>query len=133
MRPQRSEFVHRLDLFAPLLTALSAGYYGFLAGLATADAGGTVPLWIAFVWVLRAAFALSLLAILACFVPSARARMLYFASAAVLSLGCGGILVWDLLDATHAVAAHPILLAILAVWNGWAAWTTLRPPLRLLA
>lgn len=133
MRPQRTDLVHQLDLFAPLVAALCAGYYGFFAGLETSDGSGTVALWLAFVWVLRVACILSLLALAACFVPSTSARALYIASAAVLAVGCGGILAWDLLDDAHAVAAHPLLLALLALWNGWVAWTTLRPPVSRLA
>jgi hypothetical protein len=130
MRPQRTDLDFRLDPFAPLIAALCTGYYGFLAGLDTADASGTVALWIAFVWVLRAACAFSLVALLACFTASPLARVASVASAVVLAVGCGGILVWDLLDDAHSVAAHPFLLGILAIWNGWVAWTTARSTVR---
>lgn len=123
------------SVIGSLIGAVTFGYYGFFAGLSTeivdsVGAATTVPLWIAFLWVLRGSSIL--------FLASAGLACLRAPGTALISGLCGlaataglaGIFIWDLLDNQYTVACHPLLLLILIAWNGFGSITSMREALR---
>jgi len=118
------------DLLGPLISTVLFGYYGFVAGLDTTGSGGEpIPLWIAFVWVLR----LSAVLFGLCLVLAARGNpkelLWYGIAGAVATAGLAGVFLWDLAD-PNSLAVSPIILLLFIAWNGYSSVATIRDALR---
>ncbi|MFM7260845.1 MAG: hypothetical protein ACKO3W_09615 [bacterium] len=114
------------DGFAPLLSAVIFGYYGFLAGLDTHGSDGEpIALWITFVWVLRAATVLYA----ACAVLAWRGRpgaeLAYGVVSALATAGLAAVFVWDIASPDNT-AVHPLIMVVLLLWNGYGAYGSIR-------
>lgn len=119
------------DLLAPLISLALFGYYGFFAGLETADSSGaTVPLWLGAVWILRLVTLLFAATIALALTKSERSELAYGAAGLAATLGLLVILVWDQLDTANRTAFHPLLLVVFILWNGFGSISTLRAALR---
>jgi hypothetical protein len=119
------------DLLAPLISLVLFGYYGFLAGLDTADSSGTtVPLWLGSVWILRVVTILFAATIVLALQAHPWSELAFGAAGLAATLGLLVILAWDQLDTSNATVFHPLLLAVFIIWNGFGSISTLRAALR---
>ena len=122
--PARSSYAP--DSFAPLLSALIFGYYGFIAGLSTHGANGEpIALWIAFLWVLRAATILYVICTVLAWRRRPGAELAYGLCGLGATAGLAVIFVWDLIS-PDSTAVLPLLMAVLLVWNAYSSIGTMR-------
>jgi hypothetical protein len=123
-RPSAERFA---DLLAPLISFVLFGYYGFLAGLETADSSGaTVPLWLGSVWILRIVTILFAATIGLALLDHPWSELAYSVAGLASTLGLLVILVWDQLDTANRTAFHPLLLVVFILWNGFGSISSLR-------
>lgn len=120
----------RADVFGPLISTVLFGYYGFLAGLSThGSSGEPIPLWIAFLWVLRGSTVLFAICLVLAIRGSRRELLWYGVSGALAAAALAAVFVWDLAD-PNSLAVHPVIMLILIVWNGYGSVQTIRDALR---
>jgi hypothetical protein len=131
MRPQTSTLApeEAPDPFGPALSALIFGYWGFLDSTVADtvdDSGATVPLWLGALWILRGTAVLFAVCVGLALLRTRPAAIAYGAVGLLSALGLLAILVWDQLDTKYFFAAHPLILLVCALWNGWASVSSLR-------
>jgi hypothetical protein len=118
------------DVLGPVLSALIFGYFGFLAGLSTGDASGTVPLYLVTVWVLRVSAILFVAAAVVAMLGIRRATLISGLACAAATLGLLVVMVWSVADQQRDIAIHPLIMAICIAWNGYCAGRAIRDGLR---
>lgn len=117
------------DPFAPALSALIFGYYGFLDSTirdTTDGSGATVALWLGSLWILRVTAVLFAACVALALLRTRAAALAYGAVGLLSALGLLTILVWDQLDTKYFFAAHPLILLVCVLWNGWSSVASLR-------
>lgn len=118
------------DVLGPVLSALIFGYFGFFVGLSTGDASGTVPLYLATVWVLRISAILFAAAAVVAMLGIHRATLISGLVCAVATLGLLAVTVWSVADHERDIAVSPLIMAICIAWNGYCAARAIRDGLR---
>lgn len=117
-------------MLGPVLSALIFGYFGFYVGLSTGDDSGTVPLYLATVWVLRISAILFVAAAVVALVGIRRSTLISGLVSAVATLGLLVIAVWSLADQERDIAVHPLIMAICIAWNAYSSAMAIRDGLR---
>lgn len=105
-----------------VLSAAIFGFAGFGMGLTdTATDGNTVFFFALLLWTLRIG-AIAFLACAAATFASARAgELLYAAISLITAAALAAVAIMDLMDATYAAAIPPVLLLLVAAWNGYSS------------
>jgi hypothetical protein len=118
------------DVLGPLLSTAIFGYFGFMAGLATGDGSGTVPLYLTTVWVLRVSAILFLGCAVVAMMRFPRAGLLAGVAGGIATLGLAVVMAWSIADPERDIAVHPLIMILCILWNGYGSFTAIRAGLR---